>query len=291
MINFDINTIKCTCGLPHYTKKKILTKCKFHWKTGLIDLLGFKPIIFGFSPFRGCLHNCTYCWLKTLNAYTKTIKPDNDFTNLELAENVTLMLEKELPKLPTNHLIIASNSTDLFQPILSTNSKLRDLIGLWLNQLYDYNVLFITKNGSALEYFLKEGYFNVEKHIIGVTITTTKENEALRKQYEPASSSTKERYNALLEADKQGFRKFVSIEPPLEPVPLIIEELIQCHLAKTWIIPGFANYQVKGLWSRKDYIRFYKALKNKSTFHNRIFWKDECLSKIITWLRIQLEVH
>lgn len=271
--------------LPTFTRKKILSTCKFEWKTALIDLLEFKPKVVGFNPYRGCM-GCTYCWVKGFNARFKNIKPDNDFSNLELCENVYALLEKELPKLPENHLIIACTTTDLFQPILNENTELYDLVGSWLELLYDYNVLFITKNGVVLRKYLEDGYFNNENHIIGVTITTTKDNEAIRKIYEPNSSTTNERYEALFEAEKRRFRKFVSVEPPLQGITTIVKEIMNYRLSKTWIVLGFANYRLKDLWSKEDYIRWYRELRHESTVHNKIFWKDECLSKISNWIGV-----
>lgn len=282
--------------LPTFTRAKILNPCKFHWKNALTDMYSFSPKIYGFDPFRGCLHNCSYCWLKVLNKRFKNIKPDNDFTKLELCENVTQMLEKELPKLPKNHIIIACNATDLFQPVTPFQITLdhhSQLLSEWIDALYHCNVLFITKNGTGLSNSLKYNYFNTEKHVVGLTITTTRENEDLRKQYEPNSSSTWERYKALDMAEQFDLKKFVSIEPPLMNPREITEEIIHRNLGyNTWFVWGFANYSLKSLWSREDYLTFHNellALREKYPYKNyrsKFFWKDECLTQIEKWLEV-----
>jgi len=281
--------------LQTFNRKKIINLCKFHWKDALTDLLGFVPKIYGFDPFRGCLHDCIYCWLRVLNKRFKNIKPDCDFTNLELCENVSQMLAKELPKLPENALIIACNSTDLFQPIIPKSRLLQKQLLIWINALYDYNVLFMTKNGSLLRDCLKNKKFkfNIEKHIVGVTVTTNIENEALRKRYELNSSSTSDRYSALDAADHSGLKKFVSIEPPLMNPRKITEEIIDCGLGhNTWFVWGFANYSVKSLWTQGDYLNFNNdllALRKKYPYENhrsKFFWKDECQKQIKEWLEL-----
>ena len=268
--------------LDLFTTNKIIRICKFHWKTALIDLLGFIPKVYGFSPFRGCLHECVYCWVKVLLKRFPAMKPDGDFLNLELCINATERLKIELPKLSDTHLIIASNVSDLFQPIIETNNYLYERLKEWISLLHDYNVLFITKNGTLLKKLLHEFPLNPDKHIIGTTITTTSCNEERREKYEKNSSSTEDRICAIIEALNLNFKTFISIEPPLIHPRYIIAELASRGISKnTWIVVGAANYSISRLWSMKNYRQFYFEVRNaRIDYGMNIFLKDELFKKL-----------
>jgi len=277
--------------LPLFQRKTLLATTNFPWKAAISKMFNIdleKLRLVAFNPWRGCKHNCSYCWVKPLIKRNKSIKPDGDFLNVELCSNVLERLAVELPKLSKSTVIIASTLTDIFQPGLFHSLALSKLFKEWVQALHGYKVLFITKNADIT--FFHES-FDKKNHILGFTLTGLQDWDPMKKQYEPGSSSHSLRFTAVLLALMQGFRSaFISLEPYfISPSELIKEfldlDLRKLNLSKLYFTIGTCNYSLNDFWSKEDYLKFYdETLSLRDKYKLNLYWKDDAVKKINAWL-------
>jgi len=268
---------------PLITKSSILNECKFPWINEVKEIVGFEPIFIGCSLVKGCGNNCSYCWVKYKyeNKNFRNWGPKSGvFHKIEFCKNALDLIVKELPFLPSNAVIIASNMTDPFPDIFFESQRFFQVFKQWLQLLRNNWVLFITKNAKIIRYL---DFFNPERHIIGLSITgrlSPKEKE----KYEPNSSRHLTRIVTLTKAKKLGYKIFASIEPPLKPTPEIVQDLINYNLDSATMVCGLANYELENLWSEEDYIRFYdETLLLKEKYDLKLSWKIDALNQIKAW--------
>ncbi len=269
--------------IPLITKSSILNECKFPWIDEVKEIVGFEPIFIGCSLTKGCGNNCLYCWVKykyEKKNFRNWGPKSGAFHKIEFCKNALELIVKELPFLPKNAVIIASNMTDPFQDIFFESRKFFQIFKEWLQLLQNNWVLFITKNAKIIRYL---NFFNPDKHIIGLSITgrlSSKEKE----KYEPNSSNHLTRIATLSKAKKLGHKIFASIEPPLKPTPEIVQDLINYNLDSATMVCGLANYELENLWSKEDYIRFYdETMLLKEKYNLKLSWKADAFEKIKRW--------
>jgi len=275
--------------LPLFQRKTLLATTNFPWKAAISKMFNIdleKLRLVAFNPWRGCKHNCSYCWVKPLIKRNKSIKPDGDFLNVELCSNVLERLAVELPKLSKSTVIIASTLTDIFQPGLFHSLALSKLFKEWVQALHGYKVLFITKNSDVMLYY---NIFDKENHVIGFTLTGLENSNPHKKDYEQSASGHLSRIIATHITLKEGFRAvFISLEPYfIDPCDIIKDFISRTNidLSKFFFTIGTCNYSLSDLWSKEDYFRFYDETLFLRARHNlNLWWKDDAEKKIKNWL-------
>jgi len=291
MISED--SIRLANGMRTFQRKTLLNTTKYPWKEAISQIYDIpveKLKLVAFNPWRGCKHNCSYCFVKSLIKRNKYIKPDGVFDNVELCSNVLERLAVELPKLDEHTVIIASTLTDIFQPDLFDSPVLYRLFKEWLKALQNYKVLFITKNAAVMRFY---DLFNKEKHTIGFTLSGLNKTDKTKKHYEPGSSNHLARVVAATRALDKGFKLFVSFEPYFKSLTELLNQLIGSILRNSvddskinncFITMGTCNYSLSNLWTKKEYLRFYaETMAMKYSLNLNLWWKPDALEKLEKW--------
>ena len=161
--------------------------------------------------YRGCEHNCEYCYAQYSHDYLneKGAFFDDIFVKINIAE----VLDKELSKKTwKNDLINISGVCDCYQPIEEKYELMRDVLKVLIK--HKQRVFILTKSPLILrDYDLidelsKKAFVN-----IAMTITTLEEN--IRGKIEPNTYPSLERLNAL-----KGFTK-LNCKTTLMLMPII----------------------------------------------------------------------
>ena len=155
------------------------------------------------SPYKGCLHQCKYCYAIHNPRYglgTKNIV----FTNYIEA------VRRQIRRMPIVFPFYVSQDTDPFQQPIERHYRI-------IRRLTEYLVekhlpfVYITKDHSAIDVLdITNGY---DLYFIQFTITTL--NEEIRKIFEPYSSPINARFKALEQFSETGCYTVVRIDPIL----------------------------------------------------------------------------
>ena len=155
------------------------------------------------SPYKGCLHQCKYCYATHNPRYglgTKNIV----FTNY------VEMVQKQIKRMPIVFPLYMSQDTDPFQqPIERHYGIIRRLTEYLVERHLPFDV--ITKDYSAVDVLdITNGY---DLYFVQFTITTV--DEEVRKFFEPYSSPIKARFKALEQFSETGCYTVIRIDPIL----------------------------------------------------------------------------
>jgi len=162
------------------------------------------------NPYTGCSHACTYCYATFMKKFTDHPEPWGTFVDVKV--NAVDLLKKALRRNITGE-VMMSSVTDAYQPIERKYGLARGCLELLAQTELDVDIL--TKSDLVtrdIDIFSKMATVDV-----GLTIATNRED--IKRIFEPASSSIRERLNALKALRKAGISTYVFIGPilPMDP--------------------------------------------------------------------------
>lgn len=158
---------------------------------------------YALNPYRGCSIGCVYCYSP---AVLREERPWGRFVDVK--RNIPAVLAREL-KRKRPGVVGIGTVTDGYQPIETRYHLTRHC----LEQLsrFDFPVSIQTKSTLVLKDLdLLRGLPNAE---VGVTITTM--DESMRRRFEPLSSPSERRVEALRRFNEAGIRTWAFIGPIL----------------------------------------------------------------------------
>ena len=161
----------------------------------------------GMNIYRGCTHGCIYC-----DSRSKCYGFTHEFEDVEVKMNAPELLERALKSKRKKCMIGTGAMCD---PYLHAEEELRlTRRCLELISQYEYGIAIQTKSTRILrDLDLLREINGIEKAVVQMTMTTY--NEELCKIIEPAVSTTRERFDALLQFKKAGLPTIVWLTPIL----------------------------------------------------------------------------
>lgn len=155
------------------------------------------PPKYSFSPYAGCGHRCTYCYITSYipRAFEPRLKNVN-----------SVQLERELKQLDKGMPISMANSSDPYTPTEAKNSIMRDILPLTIRN--GLKLLIVTKSD-----LVTRDIDMLSKGKVCVSITLTTLNEEVAKRMEPFAPSPERRLKALMLLNKAGIPTLVRLDP------------------------------------------------------------------------------
>lgn len=155
------------------------------------------PYGWDLNIYRGCEHECKYCYA----IYSHDYLNDNDyFKSIHIKTNIVDVLETELKKKSWNREVVnIGGVTDSYQPCESDYKLMPEILKLLIK--YKTPAIISTKSDLILrDYNLIDELSRITYINVSATITTT--NEVIREQIEPGSCSSADRFKMLKEFRK-----------------------------------------------------------------------------------------
>ena len=161
---------------------------------------------YALNPYVGCEHGCVYCFADFMRRFTGHREPWGSFVDVKL--NAPGVLRRQLKRLPEG-LVSIGIVTDPYQPAEArykiTRTCLKELIGR------GFPVSILTKSVLVLrDLDLLQRLKNIE---VGFTVTLL--DERVRRAFEPYSSPSQARLEALRELSDAGIRTWLFFGPVL----------------------------------------------------------------------------
>lgn len=161
----------------------------------------------GMNIYRGCSHGCIYC-----DSRSRCYGFIHDFEDIEVKENAVQLLEKALRSKRKRCMIDTGAMCDPYLPAEEKLKLTRQC--LELIDKYEYGVAIQTKSTRILrDIDLLRSINRKAKAVVQMTMTTF--DESLCKIVEPNVSTTKERFEALLQFKEEGIPTVVWLTPIL----------------------------------------------------------------------------
>lgn len=161
----------------------------------------------GMNIYRGCSHGCIYC-----DSRSVCYNMQHKFEDIEVKINAPELLENALRKKKSPIMVGTGSMCDPYMHIeteLQLTRKCLEII-----DKYGFGATVITKSKNVLrDMALYKSINKKSKAVIQMTLTTFDEN--LCKILEPNVSTTKERFEALLEFKKENIPTVVWLSPIL----------------------------------------------------------------------------
>lgn len=158
------------------------------------------------NPYRGCQHNCSYCYAHFMKRFTGHKEPWGQFVDVK--ENAPELLKLEINKKKPGKVWI-SGVCDPYQPLEAKYKLTRQCLEI----LAQHNWPAIVQTRSPLVLrdmdIIKKG----RGFEVGFSVTTA--DDEIRKLFEPNAPSIKERVRALDELHQAGIRTYAMIAPIL----------------------------------------------------------------------------
>lgn len=161
----------------------------------------------GMNIYRGCTHGCIYC-----DSRSKCYGFTHEFEDIEVKINAPQLLEKELKSKRKKCMIGTGAMCDPYLHIEENLKLTRKCLEL-IDQ-YEYGVAVQTKSTRVLrDMDLLKSINDKTKAVVQMTMTTY--DETLCKILEPNVSTTKERFEALMQFKEAGIPTVVWLTPIL----------------------------------------------------------------------------
>ena len=161
----------------------------------------------GMNIYRGCTHGCIYC-----DSRSKCYGFTHEFEDIEVKINAPQLLEKALKSKRKKCMIGTGAMCDPYLHIEENLKLTRKCLEL-IDQ-YEYGVAVQTKSTRVLrDMDLLKSINDKTKAVVQMTMTTY--DETLCKILEPNVSTTKERFEALLQFKEAGIPTVVWLTPIL----------------------------------------------------------------------------
>jgi len=163
---------------------------------------GLRDSKYSINPYRGCSHNCFYCYSPYI---LREGRKWGNFVDVKI--NAPEVLEKEIRKTNSGN-VLMSSVTDPYQPLERKYKITRKILEKLKNTKLFVSIL--TKSDLVLRDIDLLKQLNCE---VGLTITTLNDN--IRKLFEPNASSVERRLEALKKLREAGIRTYIFFGPML----------------------------------------------------------------------------
>ena len=161
----------------------------------------------GMNIYRGCSHGCIYC-----DSRSKCYGFTHEFEDIEIKKNAPELLEKALRSKRKKCMIGTGAMCDPYLHLETELQLTRKCLGL-IDQ-YEYGVAIQTKSTRILrDMDLLQSINHKSKAVVQMTMTTY--DETLCKIIEPNVSTTRERFEALMQFKKAEIPTVVWLSPIL----------------------------------------------------------------------------
>ena len=161
----------------------------------------------GMNLYRGCVHGCIYC-----DSRSSCYHMDHAFEDVAVKRNAIALLEDALKRRRKPCMIAAGSMTDPYIPLEEELGHVRQALELVLR--YGCGITLITKSARVLrDLDLLAAINRRTKCVVQMTLTTY--DEALCRKLEPHVSTTRERFQALLQLREAGIPTVVWLCPIL----------------------------------------------------------------------------
>ena len=161
----------------------------------------------GMNLYRGCVHGCIYC-----DSRSSCYHMDHAFEDVAVKRNAIALLEDALKRRRKPCMIAAGSMTDPYIPLEEELGHVRQALELVLR--YGFGITLITKSARVLrDLDLLAAINRRTKCVVQMTLTTY--DEALCRKLEPHVSTTRERFEALLQLREAGIPTVVWLCPIL----------------------------------------------------------------------------
>lgn len=161
----------------------------------------------GMNLYRGCVHGCIYC-----DSRSSCYHMDHAFEDVAVKRNAIALLEDALKRRRKPCMIGAGSMTDPYIPLEEELGHVRQALELVLR--YGFGITLITKSARVLrDLDLLAAINRRTKCVVQMTLTTY--DEALCRKLEPHVSTTRERFEALLQLREAGIPTIVWLCPIL----------------------------------------------------------------------------
>jgi len=166
-----------------------------------------KLAVYCVNPYVGCQHGCTYCYANPITRrFSRHTEPWGEFVDVKI--NAPEILRKEIPKKRKGQVFISS-LTDAYQPLERKYELTRKLLEILLENQFPVCIQtkssLVTRDIDLLKKF--------SEREVGFTIITL--DESVRKNFEPFSSTIKERLDALRILQENGIKTYIFAGPVL----------------------------------------------------------------------------
>lgn len=201
----------------------------------------------------GCSHGCKFpCYAMMLSKRFGRHKSYEDWCKPKLVENSIEILKKEIPKYKDK--ISFVNLCFMSDPFMYRYEEVKNMSLKIINLLNENNLKCNILTKGILPSELSNTSKNNE---FGITLVSLDEN--FRKNFEPNTSSYKERIEHLKFLHDKGFYTWVSMEP--YPTPNIIEQDIV-------LILNEIKFVDKIIFGKMNYNKLVSSYKDNKTFYN-----------------------
>lgn len=150
---------------------------------------------------RGCQHDCSYCYAKSLLDFRKFWNPQNP------SVTDTQQIMKEIRKIHKGEIVRMGGMTDCFQPVERIHRATYRALKLLNRHKRPY--LIVTKSALVAD----DEYMEImDKELAHIQITVTSTDDELAKTYEKASVPS-ERIKAIKKLQAAGFDVQLRLSP------------------------------------------------------------------------------
>lgn len=158
------------------------------------------------NPYRGCQHNCSYCYARFMKRFTGHREPWGQFVDVKV--NAPDLLRLEITKKKQGRVWI-SGVCDPYQPLEARYKLTRQCLEILAQN--NWPVIVQTRSPLVLRDIdiLKKG----RDFEVGLSIATADDN--IRKLFEPNAPPINERVRALDELHRARIKTYVMIAPML----------------------------------------------------------------------------
>jgi len=155
------------------------------------------PYSFDLNIYRGCSHNCQYCYARKSHQYLNSEKYESD---IFVKTNITEVLEKELKEGRTGGKFINIGGVcDSYQPAEKKFKLMPDILKILIK--YKQPVIISTKSDLILRDI--ELIDQLAHHTwVNIAVTITSDNDDISSKVEPGASLPEDRWNILQEFGK-----------------------------------------------------------------------------------------
>lgn len=161
----------------------------------------------GMNLYRGCSHGCIYC-----DSRSRCYQINHDFEDIEIKGNAPQLLESALKSKRKKCMIGTGAMTDPYLHIEHQLQLTRQCLSII--DRYGFGLAIQTKSASIRrDYDLLQSIHRKSKCVVQMTLTTY--NEDLCRIIEPNVSTTKERFEVLMELKSMGIPTVVWLSPIL----------------------------------------------------------------------------
>jgi DNA repair photolyase len=168
------------------------------------------PFHWGANPYRGCQHDCWYCYARYTHEYLQL--PLGMFQHVVFAKvNAATVLRKELMRRSwKRELVNLGTVTDPYQPIERRYRITRQMMQVFME--CDTPVVLSTKSHLVLDDLDLLTEFS-RKLFLNIVFSLTSTDEKLKRMLEPSTATVKQRFKAAEQLAKAGITVGVVMSP------------------------------------------------------------------------------